>query len=299
MRLDVADLREQILYNENSPNRSEQEALEKRVDRSEISVRLYCPGCGHQLLRLDCDFCNVSCGILHQRILKGVYPDIDESEPRIETDTRVISLYATGYPRRELIRFQIRCLSCYEVLQRNEKCLSRCGLRTYLSYEIVDGWLLLRLRWYKNRDFKEFPITPGHVFEKLRESALTKIPQTPATDLTFEPPIDTEHPREHVEHNGEHPPENVEHNTEHNESLTDDQLADRFIENYIVADAEHFQTAEAIVEAYHFFTEIKNATPLADRKLYKHLQDAFGVEKTRRRVENIRQYGFLGIRLQQ
>lgn len=191
MRLDVADLREQIVYNENSPVRDEQEALEKRVDRSEISVRLYCPGCGHRLLRLDCDFCNVSCGILHQRFLKGFYPDVDDSEPRIETDTRVISLYTTGYPQRELIRFQIRCLSCYEVLQRNEKCLKRCGVRTYLSYEVVDGWLLLRLRWYEHRDLKELPITPGHVFEKLRESALIEIPQTPATDLTFEPPTDT------------------------------------------------------------------------------------------------------------
>ena len=190
--LDMADLREQILYNENSPLRSEQEALEKRVARSGIDVRLYCPGCGRSLRTLDCSFCDASCGILHQRLLRGSPPSDDESDPRIETDTRVVSLYAEGSPPRELIRFEIRCLSCYEVLQRNERCLKRCGVRTFLSFEVVEGWLRLRLRWYQSRDHKELPITPGHVFEKIRASALTEIPHTPATDPTFEPPTHTE-----------------------------------------------------------------------------------------------------------
>lgn len=189
--MDMADLREQILYNQNSPLRSEQEALEKRADRSAMSVRIYCPGCGRSLQTLDCADCGASSGILHQRILRGIPAHANNERERIETDTRVLSLYADGYPPRELLRFEIRCLSCYEGLQRNEKCLNTCGVRTFICFEILDGWLLLRVEWYEYTHHKEIPITPGHVFEKLRAEAVTEIPYTPRTDGTFKPPTDT------------------------------------------------------------------------------------------------------------
>lgn len=125
--------------------------------------------------------------------------------------------------------------------------------------------------------------------------------------------------REHsdeVEHNDVERSDEVEHNDrehndrEHNDvehseevehkqtQLSDDDIARRFIETQIVAETEHFQSCLDIYTEYQRFTETLKRTPLEDRKLYKHLRERFGVEKTRRRREGRLQYGFIGLRLQ-
>ena len=77
---------------------------------------------------------------------------------------------------------------------------------------------------------------------------------------------------------------------------TAEDLAVSFIETHLKADAEHFEVRSVIYTAYERFVEIRNQTPLEDRKLYKLLRQHYTVENARRRIDRKLQYGFVGIR---
>ena len=77
---------------------------------------------------------------------------------------------------------------------------------------------------------------------------------------------------------------------------TAEDLAVSFIETHLKADAEHFEVRSVIYTAYERFVEIRNQTPLEDRKLYKLLRQHYTVENARRRIDGKPKYGFVGIR---
>ena len=79
-------------------------------------------------------------------------------------------------------------------------------------------------------------------------------------------------------------------------TLSDEEIAARFLESHLLEDAEHFQPRKEVYTRYEALCATYNTKPLEDRKLYQQLRKLYNVEDTRRRIDGIPTRGFIGIR---
>ena len=297
---------DQIVYKGYTPDDVWKQLAQKSHQTGQKITR-QCPVCDTSIQHTDerfliCPSCNAPVEIFQVRHLTQ------------NADTRIIYISVKGH-HKEIRRIELKCLSCERALTTDETCTYTCEIQTYLTLEHQDNGTYIK-RW-------------GNKPESLREEKPeipTRLPQTPTLDSQHPQHKQTQQQTQDVEHEGidtqrtddvEHPlpeptnndteasqiqiPADVEHDSEHApiEHNTDEDLALEFIETHLVADAQGVLPNSEIYLRYLKFLHRRKRTPLADRKLYKHIREGFGVEHTRRRIDGKRQYAFIGIRWRQ